>query len=117
MILVRANEILAVASVSEQGNHVVAVETVDASNKLNDDGLDDRRGISHFIPHVVAIPNPRKDADYIPQDFGTGCKLVNDGAMSRLAHIDMWSDNSHQKLVQNAYNYVLILKITNTSNF
>ena len=92
MILVRTNEILAVASVSEQGNHIVAVETVDASNELNDDGLDDWRGISHFIPHVVAIPNPCKDADYIPQDFGTGCKLVNDGAMSRLAHIDTWSD-------------------------
>jgi hypothetical protein len=94
MLLVRSNEVVAVAAISEQTNPVV-VEAVDViRDGCDDDDLQDRRGINQFIRRVIAVPNPDKDDNYISKDSGAHqCILINDGATSHLSRIDTWRYN------------------------
>jgi hypothetical protein len=94
MLLVRRNEVVAVAAISSTKNDIVAVESTDQpTDSATDDDLQDRKGISQLIPNVVALPNPDKVDNYIPDTSDHQCMLIGDGAMSHLPHIDKWRYN------------------------
>jgi hypothetical protein len=88
MILIRSNEVIAVAAVSDsQTKNAIAVES--SSNAIDDNN--DLQGINKFVAHVLVLPNPDKEDRYIPQNSSTHCTLVDDSARaSHLSRISSW---------------------------